>query len=137
MGCSTACLALAVVAAAVVAKPVAVLPPLAAIMHVPIVVIRVAIRVAIPVATPNRAVVALPMGADGPAVDCSRPCSTADVVVATVVATVVASRRQPVANRSPVALRLVTSALAVTADVSLPVARHPAAAAEAFGAVVC
>jgi len=93
VGCSTACLALAVVAAAVVAKPVAVLPPLAAIMHVSIVVIWVAI----PVAMPNRAVVAIQTGADGPAVDYSRPCSSfADVVVAIVVATAVAIRDPPV-----------------------------------------
>ncbi len=98
MGCSTACLALAVVRTAVVAKPVAVLPPLAVMMHVSIVVIRVVIRVAIPVARPIRAVVARRTVAvcpavDFPAVDYSRPCSSP---AADVVATAVAIRRPPV-----------------------------------------
>ena len=106
MGCSTACLALAVVRTAVVAKPVAVLlPPLAAMMDAPIVVIRVAIPVARPT---TRA------GAVG-GVDHFRTCGG---VVATIVATMVAIASQPFSEDEVVATTYVRTAVRATLAVS-------------------
>ncbi len=137
MGCSTACLALAVVRTAVVAKPVAVLlPPLA-----PIVVIRVAIPVARPT---TRA------GAVG-GVDHFRTCGR---VVATIVATMVAIASQPFSEDEVVATtyvrtavratlavsaRLAVSATLVTGDGGLPGTGVPAVVVveKAFGTVAC